>query len=290
MSPTDHLSPRDRISRIASPVGRARLRGMLRSGLPERLGAPLLAVMEGRLDSRAAEVVVQIEAIRADLAARGDEQMPIYAHPPGEGPPRTRSMRFVAEVSSVQAFWGALLHLLAEASQAETILELGSCAGISGSYLASSRACRRFVTAEGEPKLAELAESNLHRVANRAEVLNLSFDRALDRVLPSLAAGLDLVYLDGGKSKPNVVRWVERAIPHLNDGALVVLDDIHHSREMEQAWEVMCRRRGFTHAVDTSRFGLLLWGPGADAPATYRIFGFRYLDMARVRRVVRGLR
>ena len=87
-----------------------------------------------------------------------------------EARPAVRSLFETAHVSSVSALWGTFLYLCASARRAETILELGSGAGISGCYLGSAPSCRRFITVEGSADRARLAEAHLRQIVGNVEV------------------------------------------------------------------------------------------------------------------------
>ncbi|MBA2450111.1 MAG: class I SAM-dependent methyltransferase [Chloroflexi bacterium] len=250
---------------------------MLDQGLPESLRDPLLFLLTKRLSAEDGSVVRRVETIRARMRARGDDRVRAYRSPepgsagidtsptarPEPGELRTIPLHWIARWVSVPAYWGSFLHLCARATRAGTILELGGCAGISGCYLASSPTCTRFVTIEGSSDLAGLAGSNLRQIADHAVVVNSLFDAGLDQILPTFADGLDLVHIDGQHEKVATLHYLERLIPHLNPGALVVFDDIHWTDDMLGAWGAVGRRPGIASTVDVGRFGLAIWGPGA---------------------------
>jgi predicted O-methyltransferase YrrM len=172
---------------------------------------------------------------------------------------------------SVNGEWGTFLYLCSRSFRARTILELGGCVGISGCYLASSEYCERFVTVEALPNLAALAQDNVRQVSDRAEVVNALFDDALDKILPGLAGGIDLAYIDGHHKYEPTLHYFGRLEPHLNEGALVVFDDIHLSEGMWRAWQELSRRAGFSHALSAGRFGVCLWDGSTSTPASYNL-------------------
>jgi predicted O-methyltransferase YrrM len=174
----------------------------------------------------------------------------------------------IAQVTSVHPYWGMFLYLCASAVGAETILELGSCAGISGCYVASGTHCRRFITVEGSPELARLAEANIRQVASHAEVVNALFDDALDAILPTLGKGLDMAYIDGQHEKRSTLHYFKRLVPHLSSGAVVVFDDIQWSPDMWEAWQELSRWPGVSHAINVGRFGVCVWD-GAAMPKSF---------------------
>ncbi|BBY80954.1 O-methyltransferase [Mycolicibacterium pulveris] len=126
----------------------------------------------------------------------------------------------------VSAQHGKLLSLLATATRASRVLEIGTLAGYSTINLARGVGpAGRVVTLEYEPAHAEVARENLAHagVADRVEII---VGAALD-TLPTLAGRgerFDMVFIDADKE--NNVGYVEWAIKLANPGAIIVVDNI----------------------------------------------------------------
>ena len=126
----------------------------------------------------------------------------------------------------VSAQHGKLLFLLATATRATRVLEIGTLAGYSTIQLARAVGPGgRVVTLEYEPNHAEVARENLVRagVGDRVEVI---VGAALD-TLPTLAEReepFDLIFIDADKE--NNVAYVEWAIKLGAPGAIIVVDNI----------------------------------------------------------------
>lgn len=189
----------------------------------------------------------------------------------GAGSIAQRTSQYIAQSASVTPDWGTFLYLCAKGMRAETILELGSCAGISGSYLASTPTCREFVSIERSPELAAVAQKHIRQVLPAARVLNASFDDVLDRVLASLTRPLTLYYVDGNHHCEPTLRYLRQAVTYLKTGALVVFDDIHWSKEMWDAWVELRARTGFSYTIDLGRFGLCVWQGDSVLPKQYNL-------------------
>jgi predicted O-methyltransferase YrrM len=122
---------------------------------------------------------------------------------------------------------GKLLELLARATRARTVLEIGTLAGYSTIWLARGLpADGRLVTLEYEPRHAEVARANLERAgfADRAEVI---VGAALD-TLPGLVgddrAPFDLIFIDADKQGyPDYLTWSLRLS---RPGTLIVADNV----------------------------------------------------------------
>ena len=125
----------------------------------------------------------------------------------------------------VSAQHGKLLFLLATATGAKRVLEIGTLAGYSTIQLARGVGPDgRVVTLEFEPRHADVARQNLARagVDGRVEVI---VGAALD-TLPTLAGGepFDLIFIDADKE--NNVAYVEWAIKLGVPGSIIVVDNI----------------------------------------------------------------
>lgn len=280
--------------RVSAVIGRRRLRQMARAGLPISLHEPLRFLLDRTIAVADRALVDRVEALRAALAAGGGEvgvfdaaaaagRTPAVATRPDERLPGRRSLADVAHVTSVPAVWGMFLHQCARASGARTILELGTGAGISGCYLGSAPACRRFVTVEGSPERARLAAGNLRQVVPHAELRTASFHEAIDAILPTFDAGLDLVFVDGNKTAGGYLDLVHRLAPRLNRGALLVFDDIQWT-ELQADWRTLCARPGVGWAINTGRFGVCVWDGGDTTPRAVTLFGIGAIDLYQVRR------
>ncbi|MBV8928598.1 MAG: O-methyltransferase [Mycobacteriaceae bacterium] len=121
--------------------------------------------------------------------------------------------------------YGKFLYLLASATRAQRILEIGTLAGFSTIWLARAAGeSGHVVTLEYEARHAEVALANLARagVSERVEVI---VGAALD-TLPGLTehAPFDLVFIDADKE--NNSAYVEWAIRLGRPGSLIVVDNV----------------------------------------------------------------
>ena len=250
-----------------APFGRYKLQRMLGDGLPRPFQYPLEFLFDKGLSHAEQQVVSRVELIRQTVA----RQAYSYEVFNRDGNVLQFDASQVAHSISVTPEWGTFLYLCSQSFRARTILELGSCAGISGCYLTSSKYCERFITVEASPDLASLARANIRRVSNEAEVVNAFFDDALDKILPTFGGGIDLVYLDGHHKYETTLRYFRRLEPHLNKGGLVVFDDIHLSEGMRQAWQVLKGRQGFAYTIGAGRFGMCLWDGSSSITVNYNL-------------------
>lgn len=122
---------------------------------------------------------------------------------------------------------GKLLHLLARACNARSILEIGTLGGYSTIWLARALPPGgRLITLEIDPAHATVARTNLER-ANLADVVDVRVGSAhtlLPQLVDSGAGPFDLVFIDADKqSTPAYVDWSLRLT---RPGSLIIIDNV----------------------------------------------------------------
>jgi predicted O-methyltransferase YrrM len=128
---------------------------------------------------------------------------------------------------SVSPSQGKLLHVLARALEARTILEIGTLGGYSAIWLARALpAGGSLITLEAEPRHAEVARANLAR-AGLADIAEVRVGPAQD-TLPQLhAAGegpFDLIFIDADKEGyPGYLSWSLRLS---RPGTMIIADNV----------------------------------------------------------------
>jgi predicted O-methyltransferase YrrM len=255
----------DRLLRRAdAPLARRRIAALVRNGLPPALARPLESLFGVELTPAETEAVAAAERVRAEVEA--GEGSTVLAPHRGEEHRIERRPDELARVSSIPQVWGLVLHLLAAETAAERILELGSCAGVSGAYLASAPTCERFAGIEGSAELAARARLAVQGVRPAAEILDGLFEERLDDAVAALDGRVDLAFLDGERRRHALPALLDRIAAVARPGAVLVVDDIRFARATWGAWREVSGRRWCAHAVDLGRMGLLVVGDGPGRP------------------------
>lgn len=134
---------------------------------------------------------------------------------------------------------GSFLFYLVRELAPNRVLEMGSCIGISGSFLASALNLNgrgRLLTLEGSPGSSAIARETFSvlGLTNYAQVRTGPFYETLTE---ALAEGpYDLVFIDGHHDGTATLNYFDQIKPHLATGAIVVFDDIDWSEGMALAW------------------------------------------------------
>lgn len=151
---------------------------------------------------------------------------------------------------------GELLHQLCQYFQPKQCLEFGTHVGISALYqLSALPAEARFVSMEGAPELAALAQEHLRSFDLDAELLVGDFDVSLQQINWEIFQP-DYVFIDGNHQYEPTLRYVEYVLPKVQDGCLIVLDDIHWSPNMTRAWEAINQLPDISVSIDLYHVGL----------------------------------
>lgn len=139
-------------------------------------------------------------------------------------------------------FWSLLLFKLVRKLKPETVVELGTCLGISAAYQAAAQKLNdkgKVLTLEGAPALADLSQQHLRSLGlDNATVVS---GRFFDTLEPTLKANapVDYAFIDGHHDEHATVAYFEQFRPHLVDGAVLIFDDISWSPGMRRAWKTL---------------------------------------------------
>lgn len=141
------------------------------------------------------------------------------------------------------------------------ILELGTCLGITTAYLASPSSRNKVVTLEGSKSLTAIARDNWKKLGlNNITSEEGNIDDTLKPVLEELQQ-VDLVFMDANHTGEATLRYWETMKPYVRKKSVIVLDDIHWSREMERAWKTIQRDERVSCTMDMYDTGFVFFDP-----------------------------
>jgi predicted O-methyltransferase YrrM len=124
---------------------------------------------------------------------------------------------------------GKLLHVLAVASNAKSVVELGTSTGYSGVWLASAMQTTggRVLTIEPDADKIKLANESFAK-AKVASHVGLVKGKALD-ILPTLNGPFDFAFVDALKDE--YIAYFEQLWPKMRAGGLIIADNIGNLKE-----------------------------------------------------------
>ena len=135
------------------------------------------------------------------------------------------------------------------------ILELGTSLGVTTAYLASADSRNRVVTLEGSEAVLRVAQG----VWRALRLENIAWQQGnIDDTLYQCAREhLDLAYVDANHTFEATMRYVDYLLPRMNEKGVIIVDDIHYSEQMEQAWAALKADPRVTTSMDLYHVGLL---------------------------------
>jgi predicted O-methyltransferase YrrM len=173
-----------------------------------------------------------------------------------------RKVSDIVRYSAVPRKYGILLSRLAGEFGRPAIFELGTSAGISTMYLASACPDAMVYSIEGCQATAEIARENFTMAGlSNINLINGSFHDKMTE-LKNLQVRPGLVFIDGNHRKEPTVRYFSEVADLSGKNSVVVIDDIHLSKEMEEAWGEIKNHEKVTLTVDIFRMGLVFFREG----------------------------
>lgn len=207
-----------------------------------------------------------IEQQRASLLANRDV-VEVIDYGSCGCPSGMRVMRRISDVAKYQLECArvqqVLFRLLAYMHEEEhrplEILELGTSLGITTAYLASVDSKNRVMSFEGSSAIASLARKQWQLLG--LENIECVEGRIEDTLYNNARARLDFVYVDANHTYEATMKYVHFLLDRMSPKGIVVVDDIHYSREMCSAWEELKKDKRVTSSMDLFHVGLLFVNP-----------------------------
>ena len=169
----------------------------------------------------------------------------------------TRNVSDIARTALKGPKQAQMLFRLARYFDVTHALELGTSFGISTLYLARGASEGTVHTIEGCPQTLRIAQHHFEQLDQRnIDPVLGSFRTRLPEVLQRIER-LDLVFIDGHHAKEPTLDYFEQCLGRSHNGTLLILDDIHWSRGMEEAWEQVKAHPKVTVTIDLFNMGLV---------------------------------
>lgn len=168
-----------------------------------------------------------------------------------------KTIESIAKASASPKKYGQLLFRMVNYYQPDTILELGTSLGISTAYLAGGNPKAKIVTMEGASSVAAYAEQNFRSLElKNMELISGNFDDTLPSVVNKLPS-IDFAFMDGNHRQEPTERYFKTILQKTHNNSIIVLDDIHWSREMHKAWETIKNHPAVRCTIDLFFVGIV---------------------------------
>ena len=148
-----------------------------------------------------------------------------------------------------------------------TIVELGTSLGVTTAYLAAMDSRNRVVTFEGCEAVADVAKENwkalnINNIECRVgEITVDSLQLAVDSMQLAVDGwrGIDVAFVDANHAYVSTCEYFDVLARKVHEKSVIVVDDIHHSEEMERAWKMICADERVTSTIDLYQMGLVFF-------------------------------
>ncbi|MEI6816007.1 MAG: class I SAM-dependent methyltransferase [Bacteroidota bacterium] len=175
---------------------------------------------------------------------------------------RQRKIADIARYSLQSKKYSWLLFRLTNHFQPKNMLELGTSLGLTSLYQIHPVSGGKMITLEGSPSIAKIATETFmkFRQAN-IEIITGNFDDTLADAIKKLKR-LDYVYFDGNHRLEPTMRYFNQCLEHTHEDTFFIFDDIHWSKEMEQAWYEIKKDARVTITIDLFKIGIVFFRKG----------------------------
>ncbi len=173
----------------------------------------------------------------------------------------TRKVSQIAKHASTPARFSRLLNRIITHFDYKTIVELGTSLGLNSAYMASAKEGAQLFTFEGSTSIANLAKQNLGELnCTNYQLIEGNIDNTLPQWIEN-APQIDLAYIDANHRYDPTLRYFELLLPKMTTSGMIILDDIHWSKEMNDAWEVLKKHPKVSLSIDLFEAGILFLQP-----------------------------
>ena len=181
----------------------------------------------------------------------------------------TRAINQIAKNAGISPKRAELLFRIVNYFQPETILEIGTSLGLATSALSlglESKTNRaklnknaQIITLEGCPNTMSIAKNQCQlQNLNNIEFVNTKFEDYLSKCQLN-TEHCKLIYFDGNHSKKATLEYFELLLPTITNDSVWIFDDIHWSKDMEEAWEIIKNHPKVTVTIDTFQWGIVFF-------------------------------
>ena len=182
-----------------------------------------------------------------------------------------RSVSSIARHAVKPKKYAQLLFRMARYYQPEEILELGTSLGLTTAYFSLAAPGGRVITLEGAAAVAACAKRNFEELGlTNITLLPGNFDDTLQPAVEQFSSP-GLIFIDGNHRKEPTIRYFEQLLKSVHNNSILIFDDIHWSREMEDAWGQIRRHPAVQCTIDLFFIGIVFINPNFKIPQHFTI-------------------
>ncbi len=139
----------------------------------------------------------------------------------------------------------------------KNILEIGTSVGLGTASIALGGVNSQLITLEGCPETAKIAQDAFTKFNLKNIKIDVGeFNKTIQKYT---SKKLDFVYFDGNHQYEATLQYFNKLLPTITNETVWIFDDIHWSKPMEQAWEVIKKHPKVTVTIDTYQWGIVFF-------------------------------
>ena len=169
-----------------------------------------------------------------------------------------RKVAAIAKNAGITNKKAKLLIKIIQYFKPQQILEIGTSLGLGTSCLSIGNTNAKITTLEGCPQTAQIAQKqfddfNFHNIN-----INVGdFKDTLQEV--SHNQQFDLIYFDGNHTKEATLRYFNQCLTTAHNNSIFIFDDIHWTKDMEEAWNQIKDHEAITVSIDVYFWGIVFF-------------------------------
>ncbi len=173
-----------------------------------------------------------------------------------------RKIADIATTSITPAHLAQLYFRICQYTEVHNVVELGTSMGLTSLYFSELPDCK-VSTFEGSHTLANVALTNFEYLDKKnIRLVEGDITNTLPRYLQDNLTKIGFALVDANHRYAPTIQYFEWLMKRFNEKSIMVIDDIHHSPEMEKAWNELKKHYLVYGSVDLFRCGILFFEPG----------------------------
>lgn len=172
----------------------------------------------------------------------------------------TRQISTIARHGITKPKYAQLIHRISCFLDVKHVVELGTALGINTLYMARKPDVH-VDTFEGDPGLCRIARE----IFKGEDKKNINLiEGNIDDTLPNFimdSPPIDLAFIDANHRFASTMNYFELLIKKAHKASCFIFDDIHWSKDMENAWKQITEHYSVTLSLDLYQLGLIFFNP-----------------------------
>ena len=166
-----------------------------------------------------------------------------------------RQVAAIAKNAGISLKRAILLNKLVSYFQFKNGLELGTSVGISSASIAMNNKIQ-LNTLEGCPETAKIAQKYFKEFNLKNIDLQIG---EFSTLVNAFTEKIDFIYFDGNHQKEPTLKYFNQLLPLAHNNSVFIFDDIHWSKEMEEAWEEIKANPKVRITIDSFFWGIVFF-------------------------------